>query len=383
MKDSIKIAFIGDYSGVNSNLAKVLKKRGIEVVVISEGDGYKNYPRDINIETSPVKSNRLFKLVNLVGRWLAIEGIIKYIKNKDKFLDVKDYDSVIIVNPIAIESFGVLGNYFLIKNLINKNKSVYLQAIGDDYFWVKFCMEGGFKYSPLSLLSYKNFFRYEHSLRYLYGLCFASLNKYCVKKVNGVIYGLVDYKHPYLNVVNKLCMLPFCILDEDIIDKVVHKKHTKVIIFNSWQKGKELRKGNHIFHDAMLKLLVKYPNDIEYIVPDKNVSFLEYKSTVEKSDIIFDQCFSYDRGMTAVFAMARGKVVFTGWEDSVLKEYNSNLKQAAINAIPCSEDILLKLEFLMENRNEIEKIKEEALLFVKSYHSEEFVYSKFMDVIKL
>ena len=45
----MKILLIGEYSNVHNTLAEGLRFLGHEVMVISNGDFWKNYPRDIDV----------------------------------------------------------------------------------------------------------------------------------------------------------------------------------------------------------------------------------------------------------------------------------------------------------------------------------------------
>lgn len=43
----MKILLLGEYSNVHWTLAQGLRALGHSVTVVSDGDGWKNYPRDI------------------------------------------------------------------------------------------------------------------------------------------------------------------------------------------------------------------------------------------------------------------------------------------------------------------------------------------------
>ena len=45
----MKILLIGEYSNVHATLATGLRELGHQVTVISNGDFWKNYPRDIDV----------------------------------------------------------------------------------------------------------------------------------------------------------------------------------------------------------------------------------------------------------------------------------------------------------------------------------------------
>ena len=45
----MKILLLGEYSNLHATLAQSLRKLGHEVTVVSNGDFWKNYPRDIDV----------------------------------------------------------------------------------------------------------------------------------------------------------------------------------------------------------------------------------------------------------------------------------------------------------------------------------------------
>ena len=45
----MRILLLGDYSNVHATLADGLRQLGHTVVVASDGDGWKNYPRDVDL----------------------------------------------------------------------------------------------------------------------------------------------------------------------------------------------------------------------------------------------------------------------------------------------------------------------------------------------
>mgnify|MGYP007107564136 CR=1 FL=1 len=51
----MKILLMGEYSNVHATLADGLRKLGHQVTVVSNGDFWKNYPRDINMARRPGK----------------------------------------------------------------------------------------------------------------------------------------------------------------------------------------------------------------------------------------------------------------------------------------------------------------------------------------
>lgn len=373
-----KIAFIGEFSGVNNNYAKLLKNSGYEVLLISDGDSFKNYDRDINISVIRPK-NRFYNFMFDIG----LTGLLNYYTNRKKFDQIDNYDAVFFINPIPIESFGFIGNFLLFKKLHKQNKKIFLQALGDDYYWVKFCLNKKFNYSPFDNMNYKNINKFKYSLKYVYSPFYRLLSIIVAKKSYKIIAGLTDYYYPYLkDFSHKLHFLPLYV-ENNNINKVIQKIKVgqKVTIFHSWQKGKELKKGNYIFEQAISHLVNNFPNKINYIINNENIEYGKYIDLVEQSDIVLDQCYSQDRGMTALYAMARGKVVFTGWENNIDNFYEIKNKNCAINALPNVKQIEQEITNLIFNNDKIYEISKNAQDFINLHHSKSIILNQLIQII--
>src|SRR5574344_1949063 len=108
----MKILLIGEYSNVHWTLAEGLRKLGHKVTVASNGDYWKNYPRDISIIR---KNNNL------------LESIRYYIRLQKTFSDFKGYDVVQLINPMFVElkAERILPLY---KKLRKNNHRIFLSA---------------------------------------------------------------------------------------------------------------------------------------------------------------------------------------------------------------------------------------------------------------
>ena len=83
----MKILLIGEYSNVHWTLARGLRMLGHEVTVLSNGDFWKDYPRDIN-------------LVRVPSKW----GGIRYLARLLSLLPrLRGYDVVQLINPMFLE----------------------------------------------------------------------------------------------------------------------------------------------------------------------------------------------------------------------------------------------------------------------------------------
>ena len=83
----MKILLMGEYSNVHWTLAQGLRALGHDVTVLSNGDFFKNYPRDIDLVRKP--------------GWL---GGLEYVA-KLHFVKpiLRGYDVVQLINPMFLE----------------------------------------------------------------------------------------------------------------------------------------------------------------------------------------------------------------------------------------------------------------------------------------
>ncbi|BBT81386.1 glycosyl transferase family 1 [Aeromonas veronii] len=377
----MKILLVGEYSGVHTNLADALRSQGHIVLTLSDGDSYKNFPRDITIKRKHF-SGKIGLLYELILEYLGVKGLICYLLNFKKINSLKGYDVVQIINPVAIEAFGSIANIFFIKKLSKNNRSLFLCALGDDTRWVDACLTGGFKYSPFNWLTLKTAVKYSYSLRYKYGFFFKTLQKTAERFSEKIIPGLLDYQKAYENSekCTDIIRIP---LSESLITQAKEKliqlesfqdSDCRVIrIFHGWQLGRELKKGNYIFDDAVKKLISYKKENIDYQVVT-SVPYHDYISKLNCSDIFLDQTNSYDRGVNALIGMAYGCVVFSGFEDSNIHP------DIGVNAVPNSDAICDSLEEIINNPKLMYDMKINALKFIIENHEPALIASKYLEI---
>lgn len=83
----MKILLIGEYSNVHNTLARGLRELGHTVTVISNGDFWKNYPRDIDVSRRPGKLGGVLLLAKIYALLPRMRG----------------YDIVQFINPLFFE----------------------------------------------------------------------------------------------------------------------------------------------------------------------------------------------------------------------------------------------------------------------------------------
>src|SRR5690606_38133805 len=102
----MKILLVGEYSRLHNSLKEGLLALGHEVLLVSTGDDFKNFPSDIllkrNYDSGIQKKLKvgLYKFFGIDITSISLKN--QFFRNKEKF---KDFDVVQLINESA---FGIL-----------------------------------------------------------------------------------------------------------------------------------------------------------------------------------------------------------------------------------------------------------------------------------
>lgn len=117
----MKILLVGEYSRLHLTLAEGLRNLGHEVVVASNGDGFKNFERDVDL------SRKSSGIVD------TLSAIVDFYRKISRF---KEFDVVQLINP-NFTTLNVGFNEKFFAKLKKNNKKIFLGAFGDDSYWVR------------------------------------------------------------------------------------------------------------------------------------------------------------------------------------------------------------------------------------------------------
>ncbi|WP_228852271.1 glycosyltransferase [Aegicerativicinus sediminis] len=374
----MKILLLGEYNSSHYSLKEGLEKLGHEAIVVGSGDGFKKRKVDVLIDHRfrsgflGLFSKALYKMTKFhLPSWYAERQI------KKSLPDPGNFDIVQLINESTFKTIPRVEKR-IYKTIFKRNKNVFLLSCGTDYPSVKFANDEGFQYSILS--PYKNGKgtkkEFWHALMYL-EKDFIKLHKFLYYQIRGVIPTDLDYYIPLKNNPKCLSLIPHPINTERI--KYMPLSITEpIIIFHGINRNHYHKKGNYLFKKALSILKPKYGNKVK-VIEVENLPYNEYIDSFDKAHIILDQVFAYDQGYNALEAMAKGKVVFTGAEKEWLDYYNLTEDTVAINALPNVQAIVEKLEWLIENPCEMEKISLNARNFVEKEHNYILIANKFLE----
>lgn len=374
----MKILLVGEYSRLHNSLKEGLIKLNHEVVIISTGDGFKNYDSDFKIKNYFHKGFLAkFKVLLYKVTSFNIESLFTYWQCKNI---AKSFDYFDVVQYINETPFNISLNFEkkIIKLFNSKSKKNFFLACGTDYVSVKYAYDKKLRYSILTPYFYnnKNKKNYIHILNKL-SPSHISLHNYIVKITNGFISSDLDYHIPYYKTPKYLGMIPNPI-NCDKIAYIYPYVGNKLIIFHGINTTNYIKKGNRFFEEALEIIIKKYRDKIE-VIQTKDVPYNEYINNYNNAHILLDQVYAYDQGYNALEAMAKGKVVFTGAEQEWLEYYQIEDNTVAINALPNTQQIVEMLELLIENPKKVQLISKNARDFIEKNHHYIKIATQYVD----
>ena len=362
----MRILLIGEYSNVHWTLAEGLRSLGHEVCVVSNGDFWKNYKRDISLTRTT---------------YSKIEGIKLLLKTLALLPKLRNYDVVQLINPMFLElkAERIEPIYRYLKR---HNKKVFLCAHGMDAYWVEACTRKPyiFRYSDFNIGDSPIINSYTtEQVKDWQGTPKAKLNRQIAKDCNGIIAGMYEYYTAYKDeYTEKLTYVPFPIEHEKDNNVKFYTNDRRLRFFIGIQKARSIYKGTDIMLRALERVHNEYPDDCE-ILKAESVPFEEYSKMVNDCDILLDQLYGYSPGMNALLALSKGKVVVGGAEEECYQILDEEALRPMINVVPNEEDVYNKLKWLVENKDKVARMQQESIDFINKHHRPQKVAKKHLE----
>lgn len=362
----MKILLMGEYSNVHATLAEGLRKLGHHVTVLSNGDFWKNYPRDIDLVRKPGK----------------LGGIMYMMKLYTIVHKLRGYDIVQLINPMFLELKAEC--IFPIYQYLRKhNKKVILGGFGMDYYWVSVCCKDKhLRYSDFNIGDElrTNADALKERKDWL-GTEKGRLNQMIAEDCDGIITGLYEYWACYQpSFPQKTTFIPFPIKPQ-LITPGNSNSHTyvenhqvipldipkKVKLFIGINKSRSEYKGTDIMLKAAQAIAKKYPDKTELRIAE-NIPFAEYVKMMNGSDAILDQLYSYTPSMNPLEAMARGIICIGGGEPENYEIIHEDKLRPIINVLPNYESVYQELEHLVLHPELVPLLKQQSIEYISKHH---------------
>ena len=365
----MRILLLGEYSNVHNTLAQGLRELGHEVTVASDGDGWKDYPRDIDLSRTPGKSfSFLWRLIKALPR-------------------MRGYDVVQLINPMFLElkAERIMPIY---RYLRRHNRKVVMGAFGIDYYWVSVNTD----IKPLRYSDF-NFGDKERSdieaQRYRdewIGTPKQRLSEAITSDCDGIPAGLYEYWATYNEVTApgrdgrpiryKMQFIPFPIRIPEIYRTSFYGGPLKLFVGIS--RGRSAYKGTDIMLKAAQALKQKYPDLLDLKIA-QGVPFDEYQHMMDGSDAILDQLYSYTPSMNSLLAMSKGIIVIGGGEPENYDILGEKELRPIVNVQPDEQSVYDALEQLILHPERISELKRQSVEYISRHHDYVKVAARYVE----
>lgn len=348
----MRILLLGEYSNVHATLAKGLRTIGHQVTVASNGDFWKNYPRDIDLRRHD-------------GRLGGARLMLKTMSCLPRFTG---YDVVQIINPLFLE-LKAQRIYPVYRWLRRFNRKMVMGAFGMDYYWVHECIaRKHLRYGDFNIGDQlRDTPEARREIADWIGTPKAKLNQMIAADCDHIVTGLYEYHSCYEPLFpDKTTFIPYPIeMPENTAGPF--PVPDKLRVFIGINKERSKYKGTDIMLEAAREVEAKYPERMQVVVAE-SVPFAQYKEMVNGSHAILDQLYSYTPSMNPLMAMSKGIICIGGGEPENYEILSCDDLRPIVNVQPTKESVHNELERLLMNLAEVPKLQHDSIEYVRRYH---------------
>lgn len=299
----LRILLVGDYSNMHSQLARTLRDMGHDVTVMSEGSGFQDTARDIDI---PRRGGRAGGAMLAARLMWPLHG------------RMRGYDIVALQNPHFFK-LGIRRLRYFFDRLKGENGRVFLTAAGTDEFYVREALDPA---SPLLYNEYRTpdgpapypiespgpFRRWQDADMQAYA-------EHVYDRVDGIVTGLYEYHVAVTRQFGggKIFYggIPIDTAALEVYD--IPAEIDCVKFFLGRHRGRYAEKGTGLLEEAAGIVGERHKGRSSLSIIE-NRPFAEYVGTMRDSHVVLDQIYSYSPATNAMIAMAHGLNVVSGGE---------------------------------------------------------------------
>lgn len=370
----MKILLVGEYSNVHWTLAEGLRALGHNVTVVSDGDSWKGYLRDIDLRRRHLDSTSALR---------RFGGTVRYLFDIARhWPSLRGFDVVQIINPVFLD-LKAERIWPFYQYLRRHNGRVVLGAFGIDHYWVRVGMDcRTFRYSDFNFGSQLRDYPFMHTMidDWLHGPK-GDLNRRIAEDADAIVTGLYEYHRCYLPFFrSKAHFIPFPINLSSVTPSIPYVAHSPLNFFIGIQRSRSSYKGTDIMLRALQRLRDDYPGQVEIVIAE-NVPFARYQELMNASHVLLDQLYSYTPAMNALLAMAKGIIVVGGGEEEQYALLGENQLRPIINVQPTEQDVYDQIALrLLSGREDIVQLQRDSVEYIRRHHDHIKVARQYSDL---
>lgn len=355
----MKILLIGEASFLHNTLKKGLLERGHRVLTMSDGNGWHDAPRDIDLR----RSGRWGKLGGLRVVWQLLRHLPQLCGND--VVQIHNYQFVPLMyrwNTLLLR-FLKLTNRCVVKGCFGDDPQIFRrQAQGvpaySDTFW-----SGQLQNAELHRDRIAEVVEHGAEASWRNTTAMADALVACLYEY------WLDYNEPPYAA--KLHYIPLPMECEEMVrwcDLTTSPSHHLTILIGL-QPKRDFMKGAMKIATFVEEVARRHTGrvQIKYV---EGVPYDEYQRLLAEADVLVDQLYSYTPSMNSLAAMARGTVVIGGGEEEYYEFIGEKTLRPIINVRPdaSDEENITAIERALFTDGTLERMRHESIAFVRKYH---------------
>lgn len=358
----MKILLIGEASFLHNTLKKGLVERGHRVTTMSDGNGWHDAPRDIDLR----RNGRWGKLGGLWVVWQLLRHLPQLCGND--VVQIHNYQFV----PLMYR-----WNTLLLRFLKLTNRRVVKGCFGDDPQIFRRQAQGVPTYSDTYWSGQlQNADQHRDRIAEVVEHGAEASWRKTTRMADALVACLYEYwldynEPPYAA---KLHYIPLPIECEEMVrwcdgEMVKCVGNHPLTILIGLQPKRDFMKGAMKIAAFVEEVARRHPGkvQIKYV---EGVPYDEYMHLLAKADVLVDQLYSYTPSMNSLAAMARGTVVIGGGEEEYYEFIGEDTLRPIINVRPDvpDEENIAAIERALFTDGMLERMAQESIQFVHKYH---------------
>ena len=389
----MKILLIGEASFLHNTLKKGLVERGHRVTTMSDGNGWHDAPRDIDLR----RDGRWGKLGGLRVVWQLLRHLPQLCGND--VVQIHNYQFVPLMyrwNTLLLR-FLKLTNRRVVKGCFGDDPQIFRrQAQGvpaySDTYWsgqlqnaelhrdrIAEVIEHGAEASwrktthmadALVACLYEYWLDYNEP-PYAAKLHYIPLPMECEEMVRWCDGEMVKC-------VGNDALSPSHPNDSQLPTNLTTSPPHPLTILIGLQPKRDFMKGAMKIAAFVEEVARRHPGkvQIKYV---EGVPYDEYMHLLAEADVLVDQLYSYTPSMNSLAAMARGTVVIGGGEEEYYEFIGEDTLRPIINVRPDvpDEENIAAIERALFTDGTLERMAQESIQFVHKYHDYRLVAKQY------
>ena len=362
----MRILLIGEASFLHNTLKQGLTERGNRVVTMSDGNGWHDAPRDIDLR----RDLRWGKLGGIKVVWQLLRHFKSLCGND--IVQIHNYQFVPLKGGwnVALLRFLKLVNRRVVKGCYGDDPQIFRrQAEGvpaySDTFWHGMAQNMAANRERIAEVTSPSAFRAWRKTSRMADALVPCLYEYWL-----------DYNEPPFAGKVHYIGLPVVLLGPSEVRQKGGGSVIRVLV--GLQPEREFMKGARKIAAFVEEVARRHAGkvSVEYV---EGVPYGEYMRMLAEADVLVDQLYSYTPSMNSLAAMARGTVVIGGGEEDYYRFIGEGRMRPIINVSPekSDEDNVAAIERAFFGDGILTRLSRESVAFVAKYHDYRLIASQY------